>query len=241
MISWGWLKNIIGTGKSGVKVLPKPDTPSNEESVMVEKKIEPLDLAKVNFRASPNKSRRKGAVEYIVLHHTGAGSMAGIVNWLCNPQAKASAHYVVGTDGNLTQLVNSKWESWHCGIAKWNGEQINNHKSIGIEICNIGVMEKEDDGFYYSVGRDVKKYTSKTEPMEGKIVYSGGMVVSGYYVPYPEKQIEKIVALCKGLVKKYPAITRENILTHYQVAQPEGRKNDPFGLDVEAIKDMIFD
>jgi N-acetyl-anhydromuramyl-L-alanine amidase AmpD len=66
-------------------------------------------------------------------------------------------------------------------------------------------------------------------------------VQEGWYVPYPEKQLKKLVALCKALVKKYPAITRDNVLTHYGIATPEGRKVDPFGLDVEAVKDQIFD
>ena len=205
------------------------------------KKIEPLDLMKVTFKASPNKSNRVGAVEYIVLHHTSAGSFDGIVNWLCNKEAKASAHYVLGSGGKLKQLVNSNKESWHAGVAKWNDKRIDNHKSIGIEICNIGRMGKgEDGGYYYEQGRSIKKYCGKIEPVEGIIVYPDGATVSGYYVPYPEKQVEKLIALCKALVVKYPSILRENILTHYQIAYPFGRKQDPFGLDLEYIRDMVF-
>lgn len=205
------------------------------------KMIKPLDLTKVSFQASPNRSRRKGDVKYIVLHHTGPGSFNGIVNWLCNKDAKASAHYVIGTGGQLKQLVNTTWEAWHAGVAWWDGVKINNHHSIGIELCNIGRMDQDDDGsFYYNVGRTTKKYTGKALPEGDTIVYPSGQALSGFAVPYPEKQTNKLVALCKGLVAKYPAITKDNILTHYQIASPEGRKNDPFGLEVGAIKDMIF-
>ena len=223
-----------------------PDVVEEEpepEAAPVVPAIEPLDLMKVDFQDSPNKSSRQAGEEplYIVLHHTGPGSFNGIVDWLCNKDAKASAHYVLGTNGQLKQLVNTKKQAWHAGRAKWGDELRNNSHSIGIEICNYGVLEKGDDGnFYYEVGRQPKKYTGKVEPVAAKITYPSGHTLSGYAVPYPEKQLNKLVALCKALVKKYPAITRDNIVTHLQIATPEGRKNDPFGLDVEKIKDMIF-
>lgn len=203
--------------------------------------IEPIDLTKVKFVESPNKSTRKGDVKYLVLHHTGPGSFNGIVNWLCNKDAKASAHYVLGKNGELNQLVSTTKESWHAGVAKVNGEMINNHCSIGIEICNIGVLEKGEDGcFYYSQGRNTKKYTGKEVPVPAKIVYPSGKVLEGYAVPYPEKQITKLIGLCKAIIEKYPQITRENILTHFEIGQPEGRKNDPFALDVKTIISRIF-
>lgn len=203
--------------------------------------IEPLDLMKVSFEPSPNKSRRDGEVEYIVLHHTGPGSFNGIVKWLCNKDAKASAHYVAGKAGELKQLVNTGWEAWHAGVAVHSGERIDNHRSIGIEICNHGVLQKLQDGnYYYEQGRNLKKYTGKVEPIKASITYPSGQVLEGYVVPYPEKQVHKVVALCKALIEKYPAIKRENILTHFEIGHPEGRKNDPFGLDVEYVKDLIF-
>lgn len=203
--------------------------------------IKPLDLMKVKYTSSPNKTARRGDVEYIVLHHTGPGSFTGIVNWLTNPDAKASAHYVLGRLGQLRQLVNTGKEAYHAGVAKLNGKRIDNHKSIGIEICNHGLMHIGDDGkYYYEHQRQLKKYTGKIQPVPAKITYPSGHVLEGYVLPYTDKQIKKLVSLCKALVEKYPSITRENILTHYEVGFPEQRKQDPFGLDVEHVKDLIF-
>lgn len=201
--------------------------------------VEPIDLMKVKFEPSPNKSKRQGHVEFITLHHTGPGSFNGICKWLCNPQAKASAHYVLGTQGQLKQLVNTGSESWHSGVSKLNRKRIDNHRSIGIEICNYGVLQKGDDGqFYYEHGRQLKKYTGKVDPVPGNITFPSGKVLEGYYIPYPEKQLKKLVGLCKALVKKYPAI--DNILTHYDVGFPEGRKTDPFALDIDRVIRSIF-
>jgi hypothetical protein len=94
--------------------------------------------------------------------------------------------------------------------------------------------------FYYEQGRKMVKYSGNVVPVHGKIIYPNGTELTGYYVPYPEIQINSLVSLCKALVIKYPAITRDNIITHYQIAQPEGRKNDPFGMDLEYIKKLVF-
>jgi len=220
----------------------EPVSPTIESAADAYPIVNPLDLNGVKWVPSPNKSNRDGnEVRYIVLHHTGPGSHSGIVKWLCNPLAKASAHYVLGKRGELTQIVSTKREAWHAGRSKLNGVRIDNRHSIGIEICNKGVLDLEEDGnFYYEFGRNTKKYNGQTEPVYGEITYPDGSVLGGYYVPYPEKQLRKLVALCKALVEKYPAITRENILTHYEIGFPKGRKNDPFGLNVEEIKTRVF-
>lgn len=227
----------VESGTSMVIVVEAPEP----KPVKVYDHVEPLDLMKVNFMSTPNKSRRSGAVRYIVLHHTGPGSFSGICKWLCNPQAKASAHYVVGKQNKIVQLANTaKYETWHAGVAEYNGKRVNNHHSIGIEICNIGIMQKKDNAFYYEYGRSIKKYVGKIEPVYGSITYADGKVLNGYYVPYPEKQIKAVVALCKGLVKKYPQIKMENIITHYDIAIPCGRKNDPFAFDIDMVREWVF-
>lgn len=222
-----------GSGAVIVEVKPK-----------VEETKPMLDLTKVTYKESPNKSDRKDVVRAIVLHHTGPGSFNGIVGWLCDPAAKAAAHYVLGVNGELTQLVNTSRNAWHAGASKFfiDGQMRDNlnHCTIGIEICNAGVLHKGEDGkFYYEVGRDMKEWKGAT-PIEGSITYPSGKVLSGYFPPYPQVQIDKLVELCKALVAKYPNIGKEDILTHYGIATPEGRKNDPFGLNVPDIISKIF-
>ena len=203
-----------------------------------------LDLASVLYKESPNKSNRKDEVRAIVLHHTGPGAFNSIVDWLCNPDAKASAHYVVGLNGELTQTVNTTRSAWHAGTSKFliDGQIRDNlnNCTIGIEICNAGVLHKGEDGkFYYESGRNMKEWKGEA-PVEGSITYPSGKVLTGYFAPYPEKQIDTVVELCRALVNKYPNIGKEDILTHYNIATPEGRKNDPFGLDIQNIINKVF-
>lgn len=66
------------------------------------------------------------SVDYIVIH-TAQGSYAGTVGWFQNQQVQASAHYVTGRNGELTQMVKHGDTAWHAG--NWDYNQ----RSIGIE------------------------------------------------------------------------------------------------------------
>lgn len=84
-----------------------------------------IDVKNTN---SPNFSDRKGvAITHIVLHNTD-GKFDPSVSWLCNPEAQASAHLVIGRDGRVASLVPFAKKAWHAGSSKWNS------CSIGIEL-----------------------------------------------------------------------------------------------------------
>lgn len=78
-------------------------------------------------KTSPNKSTRTGTISGLVLHNT-AGSFDGSVAWLCNPNARASAHLVISRAGKVAQLVPFGETAWHAGVGRVN------HTTIGIEI-----------------------------------------------------------------------------------------------------------
>ena len=77
---------------------------------------------------SPNQGTRNGPPRFIVIHHWGSrGQRFGnVLSWLCNPQSKVSAHYVV-EGGRVARLVDESRRAWHAGSN--NG----NHYGIGIE------------------------------------------------------------------------------------------------------------
>ena len=72
----------------------------------------------VRFEESPNASNGIQP-EYCVLHYTAGASAESSVRWLCNPEAKASAHLVIGRDGSITQLVAFDRKAWHAGKSEW--------------------------------------------------------------------------------------------------------------------------
>jgi N-acetylmuramoyl-L-alanine amidase len=90
-------------------------------------------------RPSPNFNDRKGeAVLFLVLHYTAMATTEAAIQRLCDPQAQVSAHYVVGDDGSVYQLVAEDKRAWHAGISFWDSHTDLNSTSIGIEIANPG-------------------------------------------------------------------------------------------------------
>ncbi len=59
---------------------------------------------KIVKKSTVNQSKgRSGQVPVMIVCHRTCGSFEGAVSWLCNPESKASAHFVVGKDGRVVQ------------------------------------------------------------------------------------------------------------------------------------------
>lgn len=81
-------------------------------------------------RTSPNQNARPGAPTSITIHWWGNPSgqkLPGIVNWLCDRRAQASAHYVI-TTGTVACIVDPDRRAWH------SGSDAGNDYSIGLEL-----------------------------------------------------------------------------------------------------------
>ncbi len=91
-----------------------------------------------DWRPSPNHNARKAAM--IVIHHTEMESAAAALLTLQtrNSGGPVSAHYLIGDDGRLYQLVADDARAWHAGASRWGGLSDLNSVSIGIELDNDG-------------------------------------------------------------------------------------------------------
>lgn len=108
---------------------------------------------------SPNFSTRKvDDFLFIVLHST-AGSDKGAESWMCNPKAKASAHFHIRRDGTIVRLVDDNKQAWHAGKSSWKGYNLINQYSLGIEIGNMNDgKEKYTEAQYKSVKKILDHY-----------------------------------------------------------------------------------
>jgi N-acetylmuramoyl-L-alanine amidase len=87
--------------------------------------------------------------QLIVLHHTEMASAEAALYTLKtgNPYGKVSAHYLIGNDGALYQLVPDGARAWHAGLSRWAGRSDLNSSSIGIELDNDGRAEFAEPQF----------------------------------------------------------------------------------------------
>ena len=87
---------------------------------------------------SPNCDARALPVSIVVLHYTGMQTGAEAEERLVDPQAKVSAHYLIGEDGEVVRLVPEDRRAWHAGRGYWRGLTDVNSASVGIELVNPG-------------------------------------------------------------------------------------------------------
>ncbi len=90
----------------------------------------------VRWVPSPNFDQR--SPNFVVLHQTSNDTAEHALRTLTDPARKVSAHYLVGRDGVLYQLVDERARAWHAGASYWGGLTDLNSASIGIELDNNG-------------------------------------------------------------------------------------------------------
>ncbi len=92
------------------------------------------------WHPSPNFGARRDGRKpsLIVLHYTAMDSASAALERLCDPGPEVSAHYLIGSEGTLWQLVREADRAWHAGAGEWHGQTDINSRSIGIELDNRG-------------------------------------------------------------------------------------------------------
>lgn len=181
------------------------------------KLTDPEGNSKISFQETPNVSGpfSSGLPDTIVIHYTAGSSLNSSASWLCNPNAKASAHLVVGKSGEVIQLAPFNIKTWHAGRSSWKGRDGLNQFSISIEIDNAGVLFRSPDGYFTSFNKKVASENvvlakHKLDDME-----------KGWEA-YTTAQIEVVEQICLALRQGYP-ITE--IVGHEDIAP--SRKRDP--------------
>ena len=75
---------------------------------------------------------------YVIIHHTAQNSTEQTLKTFTTPATQVSAHYVIGRDGKVYQMLNDYLRGWHGGNSRWGNNTDINSSSIGIELDNNG-------------------------------------------------------------------------------------------------------
>jgi N-acetylmuramoyl-L-alanine amidase len=88
----------------------------------------------------PSRNHNAREAQIIVIHATEQSSVADSLDTLRsqNAQGRVSAHFLVGRDGRIYQLVSEHRRAWHAGGGSWGNITDLNSASIGIELDNDG-------------------------------------------------------------------------------------------------------
>lgn len=138
---------------------------------------------------SPNHSTRgSNRVQALVIHAT-AGEWDSAFGWLRNPASKVSAHYLIGRDGRIAQLVAEDRTAWHAGVSQWRGLEIWGSPQPGVRVPSLNPVSVGIELVNKNDGRD----------------------------PYSPAQLDALVRLSRAIVARH-GITQANLVRHRDIS-----------------------
>ncbi len=91
---------------------------------------------KTSFVPTVNFGSRKP--DFVIIHHTAQDSVNQTLKTFTLERTQVSAHYVVGREGEVIQMLSDDLRAWHAGNGRWGNGFDMNSCSIGIELDNNG-------------------------------------------------------------------------------------------------------
>lgn len=189
----------------------------------------PTQTTGIVQQPSPYHSSRHGQpITAIIYHFTAGPKLEGTVEYFKKNSSQVSAHYVLGKDGRIVQMVPLDRASHHAGNSVLAGKKGVNSFSVGIEIVNWGALLKQGQPYRDSNQQQKRclhpfctytgsKYTGQSPVLAQK----------QYWEPFTDAQYDALIRLTRHILSVAPSIT--HITGHEDVALPLGRKNDPGG------------
>lgn len=157
--------------------------------------------------------------KFLVFHYTACDAVTAINTFLRSTGSnRTSAHLVVDRDGSVTQMVRFNRRAWHAGESQWMGFNDLNTHSIGIEVVNLGYLQRFADGTF-------------RPKLGGSPVPASDVVEARHKLPaehhrywqaYTTQQLDTCQALATALVERYGL---RDIVGHDDIAP--ARKVDP--------------
>lgn len=154
---------------------------------------------------------------FLVIHYTAGASFDADLRSLARDQeTRASVHLLIGRDGAVAQIVPFNRVAWHAGESKWGEVSGLNNHSIGIELCNGGLLKKLANGTFITwFNREIPP----DEVMEA--VHERGGPQRGWHT-FPQAQLDRLLEVAHALHGRYRFL---DMLGHDDISWP--RKTDP--------------
>lgn len=155
----------------------------------------------------------------LVMHFTYGGSARSSAEWFRDPRNPgASAHVVVGRDGNIIQCLGFDQIAWHAGKSRWRDLTGLNAHAFGVELANWGYLRETPTGWTSYTGVRI------ADPVLA--VHKNGNPDGSHrplaWEPYPPAQFDAAVELAQALIATYGV---NEVVGHDDIAR--GRKWDP--------------
>ena len=136
------------------------------------------------------------AKDQIVLHYT-MGYLKGDIASLTKSSRKISVPFVIGRNGTIYNLFFSGNWSYHLGIGAVGGNEERSRATIGIELSNIGHLNRTSNGMINNYN-DIYCDQNQTEYYEQSF-FRG----FNNFATFTQKQYESLIILLRYLTARY--------------------------------------
>jgi N-acetyl-anhydromuramyl-L-alanine amidase AmpD len=201
---WQQERRMTADGILGLQTLNSLHAPLGRPALAAE----PARPAWMRWEPSPNFSSRDGrAIDTIVLHATGGGSVQGALQRFKNRKGEASAHFVILRNGVVLQMVELSQAAWHTSSKSTDIPGMN-QRSIGIEIVNPGARkgtvtvcdDESGSGTKWTCAR-----SARIKPLKPLPDYYRPRAVEKF-VPFSEPQYRALLRLLRFLISCIPTV-----------------------------------
>ena len=163
-----------------------------------------------DYIESPHRTRvRVKPISAIVIHYTGSMSIESTISWFLRPESKVSAHYVVGREGRVVQMVMDDQVAWHAGRSAMRPtlpdtdprKEVNVNKfSLGIELvgdADSGFTDRQLASLYELIAVLVQRYKIPPERVVGHSTVSPGRKIDpeGFTDQFPWAKTKAVATL----------------------------------------------
>lgn len=159
-----------------------------KEMPPVKQQIDSLPVNQQTWVGSVNFGMRKP--NFVIIHHTAQDSLEQTIRTFTIARTQTSAHYVIGKDGKVVQMVNDYLRANHAGVGRWGNDTDLNSSSIGIELDNNGLGEPYSEALMASLikllGTLKQKYNIPTANFIGHADIAPGRKTDPYKFPWKQ-------------------------------------------------------
>ena len=109
-----------------------------------------------NLRGNHTTGRNGHIPDVIMIHTTGSTQQQSVINAITNPNHIGSYHYIIDTNGDITQMVDIRNQAWHSGSRQDGGNQDPQHSTnplirnrrhnINLYSIGIGLVQLSNTG-----------------------------------------------------------------------------------------------
>lgn len=166
----------------------------------------------------PNGYKSKPPLDkplFIVMHFTTGTKIESTISHFKDASSGVSTHLLIARDGRITQFLPFNKVAHHCGYSYWERLSNLNYHSIGIELDNAGLLQRD-----WETGRWLsRKVTIPDDRVEQKVSWKQFEASDPERFPGWEKftdiQLKVALNVVKALKERYSSI--KDILGHEDV------------------------